>query len=337
MGDESSRVSASIDLDAPGKRRGVLNVPHSRNDSAWGSVQIPISCVAGGGGPTVLFVAGSHGDEYEGPIALMKLAEWLGPDALQGRVIILPTMNHPAVAAGTRLSPIDGLNMNRVFPGKARGSPTEMIAHYVYHHLMARADVVVDIHAGGKTLDFVPCAVMHDLPDAALKARTLEAVKAFGAPLGLVLVELDSEGMLDTAVEALGKAFITTELGGAGMARAATVAVAEAGVRNLLAHFGVLAPEHAAAPAVPTRLMHTPGSGAFVISRDAGMLEMLTDPGAEVRAGQPLARVHFFEDVGREPVTYAAGIDGMLICRHVPGLVARGDCIAVIGQDYPDT
>ena len=70
-----------------------------------------------------------------------------------------------------------------------------------HHHLVARADVVVDIHSGGKTLDFVPSVVMHELEDAALMERTRAAILAMGAPLAMVLKELDTAGMLDSAVE----------------------------------------------------------------------------------------------------------------------------------------
>src|SRR5919202_6819223 len=111
MSEESSRISCTIDLGAPGKHAGYLNVPWSRDDSAWGAIRIPIHVIRGGDGPTVLFTGANHGDEYEGPLALLKLARRLDPARLQGRVILLPTMNHSAVQAGTRTSPIDGVNM----------------------------------------------------------------------------------------------------------------------------------------------------------------------------------------------------------------------------------
>ncbi|HET8729206.1 MAG TPA: N(2)-acetyl-L-2,4-diaminobutanoate deacetylase DoeB [Alphaproteobacteria bacterium] len=333
MSGEKSRVWASVDLAAEGKQRGFLTVPHSRNDSAWGSIRIPITVIANGEGPTVLMTAGSHGDEYEGPIALMKLGDWLEPEMVRGRVILLPTMNHPAVCRATRLSPIDGLNMNRTFPGRYAGTATEVIAHYVYHHLVPLADVVVDLHSGGKTLDFVPSVVMHRLDDPELMTRTLAAIKAFGAPVALVLVELDNEGMLDTEVENLGKMFISTELGGAGTSTTRTIAVAEAGVRNLLCHFGMIE-GRPTAPEGPSRLMHTPDGNSFVISADAGMYEILADVGSEVKAGDPIGRVHFFEDHGRQPSLYTAPIDGLVYARHVPGLIQRGDCLAVIATDY---
>ncbi len=79
---------------------------------------IPLTVIRGGDGPTALLTGGNHGDEYEGPLALQQLAWELEPAQVMGRVIILPAMNAPAVAAGTRVSPIDGVNMNRAFPGR---------------------------------------------------------------------------------------------------------------------------------------------------------------------------------------------------------------------------
>ena len=253
---------------------------------------------------------------------------------LQGRVVILPTLNHPAVCAGTRLSPIDGLNMNRIFPGRRSGTTSEIVAHYVFHHLVAQADVVVDLHSGGKTLDFVPSVIMHHLPDTARHRQTLDAITAFGAPVAMVLVELDNEGMLDTAVEDQGKLFISTELGGGGSARASTVGIADAGVRNLLCHFGLLGPEHARPPAEPSRIMYTPEQGGFIASRSNGIAEFLVDVGEELRVGQPICQVHHFQDVDRAPTIYESTIDGLFYCRHVSGLVQRGDCLAVLAVDY---
>ena len=197
-----SRVSCTVDFGADGKQFGYMTVPHSRDDSAWGSIQIPIIAVKNGTGPTVLFTAGSHGDEYEGPIALMNLARALDPARLTGRVLLVPAVNLPAVRVATRLSPIDGRNMNRVFPGNRDGTVTEVIADYVFRTLVPLADVVVDLHSGGKTLSFVPSAVMHYLEDQGLMDRTAAALKDFGAPIGLILRELDTQGMLDSAAAA---------------------------------------------------------------------------------------------------------------------------------------
>lgn len=287
--DKPSRVSCDVDLSAAGKQHGALTVPHSRDDSAWGSIMVPITVINGGPGPTLVFTGGNHGDEYEGPISLLKLANHLKPDEILGRVIILPVMNLPAVRAGKRVSPIDNVNMNRAFPGRCDGSVTEMICHFIATRILPEADVVVDIHAGGKTLDFVPSAVIHDLPDPYMMERSLAALKAFGAPLGLVLKELDSEGMLDTTVENMGKVFISTELGGKGTATPATIATADRGVRNMLRHFGLAktppSPEDPPAGSTETRIMGTPDGDCFIVSRHAGLFEPLADPGHVGKGG----------------------------------------------------
>ncbi len=131
--------------------------------------------------------------------------------------------------------------MNRSFPGRPNGTVTEKIADYVERHLLPLADLVLDIHSGGRTLEFLPFAACHRLPDKALEVRTIAAMKAFGAPYGMLMLELDSVGMLDTSVEATGKIFVTTELGGGGSLTAGTLAIAERGLRNLLFHAGILA------------------------------------------------------------------------------------------------
>ena len=124
-------ISSEVDLGRPGKQSGFLRVPHSVHRSAYGWIPVPVAIVANGDGPTVLLMAGNHGDEYEGPLAIMDAATSLDPAAVSGRIILIPFMNAPAVHAATRTSPIDGGNMNRVFPGKRDGTITEMIAHYV--------------------------------------------------------------------------------------------------------------------------------------------------------------------------------------------------------------
>ncbi len=337
MTDKPSKVTATVDFEAEGKQFGVINVPHSRNDSAWGSLRVPITVVKNGAGPTLLCTGGNHGDEYEGPIALMKLARSLEPSEIRGRVIIIPALNYPAVLAGTRVSPIDGVNMNRAFPGRRDGTVSQMIAHFVQTRILPLADAVVDIHAGGKSMNLLPCAVVHQLPDPEHMARTIAALRAFDAPLGLVLLELDAEGMLDSAVEQMGKVFVSTELGGGGTATAETVAIAEAGVRNLLRHFGLTegAPSRREDRGLaPMRLMHTPDGDCYVMSDENGMYEVLVDLGSEVAAGDALGQIHFIEKPERTPVVYHAERAGTIICRHHPGLVHIGDALAVIATDY---
>jgi N-alpha-acetyl-L-2,4-diaminobutyrate deacetylase len=336
MAAKEPKVSATIDVDSDGKYFGYLGIPHSRNESGWGAVHLPIVSIKNGQGPTLVFTGGNHGDEYEGPIALMKLARALDPGEISGRVIVIPALNYPAVIAGTRVSPIDGVNMNRAFPGARGGTVSAMIAHYVQTKILPLADALLDIHSGGKTMMFSPLACYHQLPDRAVMEHAKAAMLAFGAPISLELVELDAEGMIDTAVEEMGKIFIGTELGGGGTTTTETVAIAETGIRNLLAHFGILDETPLTREArglPPTRLMHMPNSDCYVISEDGGIYEALLDLNSPIKEGDAVGQVHFPEKPERAPVVYQAKRPGTLIGRTHKALIEPGDFLALIAAD----
>ncbi len=321
-----SPIQPTVEFERDGVQHGYLKLPHSHDDSAWGSLMIPASMVKRGDGPTALLTGANHGDEYEGPIALFDLANTLRAEEVSGRVIIVPAMNYPAFRTGKRTSPIDGGNMNRVFPGRPDGSITEKIADYFQRTLLPMAEYVLDIHAGGRTLDFVPFAAAHILPDKAQQARCIAAMTAFNAPYSMMMLEINNTGMYDTAAEEQGKVFVSTELGGGGSASASSVAVAKRGVRNFLQHAGILAGDPQRAPTIP---LDMPDDRCFTTSESAGLLEPCVDLGSEVADGQVLARVHDVERTGAAPVEYTARISGVLAGRHFPGLVASGDVIGV--------
>jgi N2-acetyl-L-2,4-diaminobutanoate deacetylase len=322
-----SPIRPSVDYNRDGVQHGFLRLPYSRDDSAWGAVMIPITVIRNGEGPTALLTGGNHGDEYEGPIALLKLANSLKPSEVSGRVILVPAMNYPAFRAARRTSPIDAGNLNRIFPGRPDGSVTEKIADYFQRFLLPLADVVLDYHSGGRTLDFLPFAAVHELPDKEQEQRCVAAMEAFNAPYSMKLLELDAVGMYDTAAEELGKVFVSTELGGGGSASARSVRIADRGVRNVLIHAGILEGEIEVQPTVRLAM---PGEDSYVISTSEGVIEMCRDLGEEVEAGQPVARIYPPDRTGVEPVVYRARMSGLLVARHFPGLIKTGDCLAVV-------
>ncbi|MEM1401107.1 MAG: succinylglutamate desuccinylase/aspartoacylase family protein, partial [Pseudomonadota bacterium] len=108
-----STVSVSIDLAADGRHVGDLRVRWSDNSVPLGFHPVPIISLKNGSGPSVLMTGGTHGDEFEGPSALMRLVASLKPDEMTGQVIILPALNAPAVRSASRVSPLDGANLNR--------------------------------------------------------------------------------------------------------------------------------------------------------------------------------------------------------------------------------
>ncbi len=322
-------ISSTVPFDKNGEFHGFLSLPSSREDSAWGLTQIPISVFRNGIGPTALLTGANHGDEYEGPIALQSLACELSADAIQGCVIIVPYMNYPAFRAASRLSPLDGLNMNRIFPGKPNGTATEQIADFFLNELVPLADIVLDFHSGGKSLDFVPFAAAHLLEDKAQEAACIAAMEAFGAPYSMTLQEIDAAGMYDTAVEEAGKIFVSTELGGGGSATARSAQIAKQGAKNVLKHAGILSGEPIAAETI--RIDTTTGDCFHFCPRD-GMLEMVVDLGDTVVAGENVARIWPLDRSGRAPEIVSSTHTGTLVARHFPGLIKTGDCLAVVAS-----
>ncbi|NIZ14739.1 N(2)-acetyl-L-2,4-diaminobutanoate deacetylase DoeB [Phaeobacter sp. HF9A] len=321
-------ITPTIPLDQDGVHHGYLKLPYSRDDSAWGSVMIPITVIQNGVGKTALLTGANHGDEYEGPVALQELAHNTRAEDVSGRLIIVPYFNYPAFRAGTRTSPIDRGNLNRAFPGRADGGVTEKIADYFQTTLLPLADVAVDFHSGGKTLDFVPFAAAHILEDKELQAACYGAMQAFNAPYSVQLLEIDSQGMYDTAVEEMGKVLVTTELGGGGSGSARSNAIAKKGLRNVLIHFGILSGEMQIEPSVTIGM---PDGDCFLFAGGEGLLEIMVDRGGPVAEGDVIARVWAPDRSGQPPVDYRARRSGLLISRHFPGLIKSGDCVAVIG------
>jgi len=320
-------ITPTVDFDRDGVQHGFLNLPHSRDQSAWGSQMIPITVIKNGDGPTAVLTGANHGDEYEGPVALLDLARSLDPADVTGRVIIIPMMNYPAFRAAKRTSPIDGGNLNRAFPGDPQGTITQKIADYFERFLIPMADVVLDIHSGGKTLEFVPFVGGHILDDKTQEKKIVDAMAAFAAPYSMMMLELDAVGMYDISAEQAGKVFVTTELGGGGTVSAETAGIAKRGVSNLLVHSGLVKGE---VETSPTQKLEMPDGRCFVISEHSGLFEPCVALGAVVKNGDLIARIYDVERTGTTPVDYHAKIDGVVAGRHFPGLIGVGDFVSMV-------
>ncbi|RWE19833.1 MAG: peptidase M14 [Mesorhizobium sp.] len=226
----------TFDLDTPGVSRGHLVVPGAADR---GELSLPVFSLNKGEEPALLVTGGNHGNELEGPLVARRLIEWLPEEQTCGRVIVLPVLNPLAVQAWSRNTPLDGLNLNRVFPGRADGPVTERIADAVSRVLLPVVDTVFDLHSFGPTWDFPPATTTHPIADPDLMARTVRMAEAFKLPLTLVWEYNDTAGMFDIVAQNQGKVFVCTEFGG-GTVGADNLAIYEAGVRNALIALGLI-------------------------------------------------------------------------------------------------
>ncbi len=331
-----TKIWTDVDYDRDGKQIGWLHLPHSVTRSAYGMIAIPVGVVRNGAGPTALFMAGNHGDEYEGQIGLLKLLRTLEADRITGRVIILPAINLPAAMAGARVSPIDDVNLNRAFPGDPAGTVTRQIAYYLDSELFPKADIVVDLHSGGSSLDYLPFASVHESPDAEVNRKGLAALHAFGAPLSLVWQTVPDYSYASHACMRHGTPYIGGEYGGCGRVSRQGVALVERGLARLLVHLGITDPA-SAPPDEPVRMVEFPNRDFFVYAPSAGLFEPARELGDIVRAGDLCGHVHFVDDPARPPVPSYFQADGFVVCKRHFGRVERGDCIAHLARDVVTT
>ncbi|MFC3205929.1 succinylglutamate desuccinylase/aspartoacylase family protein [Aquamicrobium soli] len=324
-----------IDLDRDGKQVGFVNFPSSVHDDAWGVIRVPLTVIRNGSGPTVILQGGNHGDEYEGPIVLGEIIRDLDPATVNGRLVIVPAINLPAVEASRRVSPLDDLNFNRTFPGDPLGSTTQQISHYVSSVLYPLADAFVDLHSGGSSLSIIPSAVLEPCDDPQLDARNRAAVEAFQAPFKVQISNFgDPRTSTSTAVRA-GLVTVGTEMAGTGTVTPDAVRICRRGVHNVLRHLGVL--EGAQEKGPDAAGFHTiGGTSSYVMASEAGIFEPFHELGATVREGEPAGRIHFLENPGREPVELRFGASGVVYGKRHPGRVRPGNCCLVVASPLED-
>jgi predicted deacylase len=331
----ASTAFTNIDYDGTGRQIGFIMLPHSPHEDAWGVTRVPVAVIANGKGPTVIIEGGNHGDEYEGSITIGEMIREIDPSTIQGRLILLPTVNVHAASAGHRTSPVDGLNFNRTFPGDALGTITQQIASYLNDMLFPMADAFMDLHSGGSSLDIIPSAIIDPADDPELHRKNIAAALAFGAPQAVVVPTLGDPRTATAAAVRAGLIAVSTEMAGGGTVRPHALEICRRGVRNVLAHLGVLPPEQATQPS-DSQLLELPGAEAYVFATADGIFEPFHALGDAVSRGAAAGRIHCTWEPARVPETVNYGADGVLFGLRQPGRVRPGNCCAVVASPYAE-
>lgn len=332
----NSPLTIDIDLDADGIHFGNLKVPQSTNSAGWAQYYIPIVVIKNGNGPTAFLSGGNHGDEYEGQVALMNLARTIDIENVRGRIILIPMLNKPAAIAGTRLSPIDGKNMNRAFPGSADDDITGQIAHYVAHNIIPLADLVVDIHSGGSSMHFLPSVNMHELADKEQMRSMLEAGQAAGAPYVFLYADVAGSGLLPSYAEGLGKITLGTEMGSKSQFGKETLATTRDCIHNLLVWVGILDEPSITLSAEPPVVVKGTDTRDYVMAPCSGILEPFVELGDTVTAGEVIAQIHNPENISAAATEVRVETDGMIMCRRSNPLTSQGEVVVTLVREVQE-
>lgn len=306
------------------KTRGTVSV-----DLGATTVDVPLILVNGSRpGPRVVLTSGVHGGEFVGIEAAVRLAALLEPDHVSGQVVICPVVNPPAVYGG-RLgkSPLDGVNINRVFPGDPEGVPTERLAAWLFENVVPGADAYADLHSGGidqTLLDFVGYRLTSD---GTLDAKTRAMAHAVGYER--ILFSADAGGgNSHAAAVRQGIPAVLIETGQHGDRAPAQTRTLLDALCRLLHHLGVIeTPQHTAPVTVQPREWVWAG---FVESAATGLWYPDAGTGDEVTAGQNIGRVIDPVDGAEHKVT--ADATGRIFYSMTGLTVAPGTELAAIAM-----
>jgi predicted deacylase len=321
----------SIDFDAEGRQSDFLSIPYSVDRSPYYQIKIPYLRIRNGEGPSLLLMAGNHGDEYEGELQLARLMRRLDAPAIKGTVTIVPIANVPAVMAAKRCSPFDGGNLNRTFPGDATGTPTQRLAHFLEHELFPRHDVVFDLHSGGTSMAHLPCTLIERQADPVRFERAVCLMRSMGAAHAFIADNGPAAPTSMGAAARAGAIGLSGEFGGGGTVTASSMAFTAQSIDNLLLALGITearvlgSASPAERPLLQLLSLSRHSQGIYATRR--GWFEPAVALGARVAAGDVAGWYHDLErvDVPEEPLRFAEG--GIVISHRLHSDSQAGDCL----------
>jgi len=298
------------------------------SDSA---LDIPVAVIHGARpGPTVAFVAGSHGTEYSSIIAMQRLIPRVDAAKLAGTVIIVPIINIASWTSMTpHMNPIDRKSMNGGYPGDASGTQTQRALAAITAQVVTPADVVVDLHGGDLDENLRPYSYWFRGGKAAQDSAALKLIMAFGLD-HVIITDVDPAApnagrSLSGQALVRGKTVLVAEAGRSGVVAPSDVTSLVDGSLNVLAALKML--ERSYTPV--RRPMWLDGAGARIAADSAGVFIASVDRDARVAKGQLLGYTTDF--LGRKTGEIRSPIDGLVtFVRGVPSMWPRATLANVL-------
>jgi len=302
---------------APAGRRTKLELPIARLMSGT-PVALPILVFHGTNeGPVIWLSAAVHGDELCGVEIIRRVVADLDPASMSGTVIAVPVVNVHGFNTGDRYLP-DRRDLNRSFPGSARGSLAARLANLLMTEVVSRCSVGIDLHTGSDHRTNLP-QIRADLDDE----ETLLLARAFAPPIAIHSRIRD--GSLRQAATESGATVLLFEGGESLRFDTATITAGTSGVRRVLGYLGIAG----AAGSVSDEMLVSRRS-AWMRASKSGVLHLEVDLGDRVQEGEPLATI--FDPFGQRLAQLKARRGGVVIGHTQHPLVNRGDAVAHIAE-----
>jgi predicted deacylase len=327
-------IQCDLDFEANGKQIGSIDLSFSDNQHAFNKIPIPIVVIKNGEGPTLLLSAGNHGDEYEGQVILRRLIHDLSADSIQGRLIILPALNYPAVIDNARVSPLDNGNLNRNFPGVENGQPTQAIAAYVTRYILPLSNAGIDLHSGGSSSYYLPSTFICTAKDPEITDKNLAMARTFAAGNSILVDGSNSSSGFDPIANQMGIPFISTELSGGANVDCDAVETGYQGVRRVMHEMGIVDSSEPGSDS--HRIFNCINGSGKLSATTTGIFEPVVRLGDEVKARQLAGRLFPLEEIERKPIELHFPQDGIVIVRRNGARVKRGSHLYLVARPFSD-
>ncbi len=240
-------------------------------------VVVPVFVWRGvGEGPTVFVTAAVHGDEINGTGTIRHIIRERPFELSAGTLVLVPVVNILGFERHTRYLP-DRRDLNRSFPGIAKGSGASRIAWNFFDAIVKRCDFGIDLHTAAVRRTNFP-NVRADLSIEPLAALA----RAFGAEL--TVDGKGPTGSLRAAATKAGCPTLILEAGEVWKVEPGYVEYATRGITNCLRYLGMVEGE----PEEPAYRLETDAS-SWVRAEHGGFLEFHVGPGDIVEEHEPIA------------------------------------------------
>ncbi len=264
-------------------------------------------------GPRLFVCAALHGDEINGVEIIRRVLRLSALKRLRGTLIAVPVVNVYGFINLSRYLP-DRRDLNRSFPGRARGSLAGRLANLFLNQIVSKCTHGLDLHTAAIHRDNYP-QIRANLDDP----EVAEIAKEFGVPI-LINASL-REGSLREAAADMNVPVIVYEAGEALRFDEASIRAGVKGVVRTMRAIGML-------PKVRNRNKFSPivaRSSIWTRASQSGVLRSAVALGAQVNKGQTLAIIA--DPFGDNEEAIDAPTDGYVIGRTNLPLVHEGDAL----------